>query len=188
MDAVGVGEAQEEIVARAVAPRSPENGSLLAAQVISPGQQVGTSGNAVSDMIDILLALHENQRVMIAIAAQPNAFAQQPIRDIEAQGLCVEFHHLLQVHATQGKMLQRLGTQTNSAALASGRKVQEIFGRHRDLNAIAIGIAKPERITHFGIAIALSQLKSYTGLIEASSQGREFRVCSNRKRNMEQPR
>src|SRR5947207_4117537 len=93
MHAFGIGEAQEEIIARSMTTRPPQDRSLLSAQVVSPCQQFRPGGDAVTDMIDILLALHNYQRVMIAVAAHPDTFAQQPVGDVEPQCLCIKLDH-----------------------------------------------------------------------------------------------
>src|SRR5258708_39500829 len=45
LHAIRVGETQEEVVARAVASRTPEDRALLTTQIIGPGQQFRASGN-----------------------------------------------------------------------------------------------------------------------------------------------
>ena len=92
-----VGDTQEEILASAMTAGTPENGGLMAAQVVAPCQQFGAIEDAVAYVIDIHLPLDKGDRVVVSIAAQPDTFAQQPVRDIESQGFGVKVDHLLQV-------------------------------------------------------------------------------------------
>lgn len=69
VNAIGIGETQEEVVASAMTTRTPEHGLLLAAEVIGPMQDRGAIGDTIADMIDAWLALRENECMMIVIAA-----------------------------------------------------------------------------------------------------------------------
>src|SRR5579875_1343300 len=76
LDTFRVGKAQEEIIARAMTARSPQQRYPMTAQVISPCQQRRAIRQSESDVVNVLVALHQYQRMMIAIATQPDAFAQ----------------------------------------------------------------------------------------------------------------
>src|SRR5207248_9090015 len=92
-----VGDTQEEILTGAMSTGTPEDRYLMPAQVVAPCQQFGTIEDAVAYVIDIHLPLDKGDRVVVSIAAQPDTFAQQPVRDIESQSFGVKVNHLLQV-------------------------------------------------------------------------------------------
>src|SRR6266566_6541567 len=80
----------------------------------------------------------------------------------------------------QRYMLQAVRTRPcSSSSYYGGRRYQRIIRGNRDFNAVPVGIAKPERITHLRIAIALFQLDFNTGQVKASGKRSEFSICIN---------
>src|SRR5260221_244196 len=86
--------------------RAPEKRCLLATQVIGPQQHFRCSGDAVANMIDILLALDKHDRVVIMVAAQPHIITQEPVRYIKAERVRVKLDHRLETRGLQRNMLQ----------------------------------------------------------------------------------
>src|SRR5262245_57326467 len=76
MCAFRVGKAQEQVIPCTMTTRRPENRRLLTAQIIGPDQQLLTCGNTIANMIDIRLPFHNNESVVITVAAEPDAFTQ----------------------------------------------------------------------------------------------------------------
>src|SRR5258708_7566777 len=74
-----ISNAQKQVVACAMPSRSPQYRSLVAAQVVSPCQQLWAIIDTIAHVVDIQLALDKHQRMMISIAAQPDTLTQQPI-------------------------------------------------------------------------------------------------------------
>src|SRR5947209_2381246 len=152
MHTLGIGKTQEEIVAGAMATGTPEDGTLLATQVVRPGEHLRASGDTIANMIDIWLALRQNERMMVITAAQPHALAEQPVRDIKAQRLRIELDHRFKTHGAQREMLQRIGMQARTLALAAcWRQTQRVIRGNGDFDAIAFGIVEPKRITHLRV-------------------------------------
>ena len=69
MNAVGIGEAHEEIIACSMTPRPPQERCMTAAQMIGPTQQFGAVRDALAYVINRWLALREHERMMVGVAA-----------------------------------------------------------------------------------------------------------------------
>src|SRR2546430_17694682 len=73
-------------------------------------------------------------------------------------------------------MLQALRAEPRpSPAGKDGRVGQGAVGRHRDFNAVSVGIAEPEGITELGIAVSFCKREFNARLVEA---GRQRGQCS----------
>src|SRR5215467_10863444 len=119
MHTLGVGKTQEQVVSCSMTTGSPKDRCLLAAQVIGPCQQFLTSRYAIANMINIWFTPHENERVMIAIAAKPDTFTQQPIGDVKTQSFRVEVNHSLQMRCADGQVLQGVWVQACATSLVT---------------------------------------------------------------------
>src|SRR6266567_4385915 len=122
MHTFNVGKTQEQVVPCPMTTRTPQDRCLLATQVIGPCQQFRTGRYTIADMINIWFPSHENESMMIAIAAEPDAFAQQPVGDVETQGFCIKFNHSLQMRCADGQVLQRMWVQACATSLTTHRR------------------------------------------------------------------
>lgn len=75
MNALRIRDAQEEIAAGAMTSRSPQKWNLLVSEVIGPAQEFISTCDRIAYMINARAALHEDDGVMIIIAAQPGALS-----------------------------------------------------------------------------------------------------------------
>src|SRR5256885_17213565 len=74
-------------------------------------------------------------------------------------------------------MLQALRAEPRpSSAGGDGRVGQGAVGRHRDFNAVSVGIAEPEGITELGIAVSFCKREFNARLVEASRQRGQFSI------------
>src|SRR5260370_21566199 len=84
---------------------APEKRCLLVTQVIGPHQHFRRRGEAVADMIDILLALDKHDRVVIVVAAQPDTITQEPVRYIKAERVRVKLYQRFELRGLQCDIL-----------------------------------------------------------------------------------
>src|SRR3989440_41563 len=85
-------------------------------------------------------------------------------------------------------MLQALRAEPRpSPAGKDGRVGQGAVGRHRDFNAVSVGITEPEGITELGIAVSFCKRKFNARLVKASRQRGQFSVVIEFESQVVQP-
>src|SRR5260370_15312323 len=113
--------------------------------------------------------------MMIAIAAQPDAFTQQPVRDIKTQGLGIKIDHSLQMRGAERQVLQGMWMQARPPSFAACRREsQGIIRGNRNLNAVPVRVIKPERVTYLWIAVTRLQRQFDARLVEARGESGDF--------------
>src|SRR5260370_6450648 len=123
--------------------------------------------------------------MMIAIAAQPDAFTQQPVRDIKTQGLGIKIDHSLQMRGAERQVLQGMWMQARPPSFAACRREsQEIIRGNRNLNADPVRVIKPARVTYLSLAVTRLQRQFDARLVEARGESGEFSIFVHFERDM----
>src|SRR6266550_3090423 len=85
-------------------------------------------------------------------------------------------------------MLQALRAEPRPSSTGRDRRAgQGVVGRHRDFNAISVGITEPEGITQLGITIAFCKREFNARLVEASRQRGQLSVVVELESQVVQP-